>query len=131
LLQNSQYLAVTVSRLFHAESPACRLRENSTYDLGYFSGGLPYHAGSDDRKVATWTCQRIDPIELPIEAFGQHDAVLPALQTHVSREVLAADKMQCYYVTKPEPLLLSVCSHSHLNNWDSGFLVYPQTVGQQ
>lgn len=35
-------------------------------------------------------------------------------------------EMQCYDATKPESLLLSVCSHSRLNNLNSGFLVYPK-----
>ena len=35
------YLAVCKFRFFHAESPVHRLRENSTFGISYFSGGLP------------------------------------------------------------------------------------------
>ncbi|WP_220342928.1 hypothetical protein, partial [Marinomonas pollencensis] len=33
---------ISVTRFFHAEPPAFRLRENSTFGCCYFSGGLPH-----------------------------------------------------------------------------------------
>lgn len=37
-------MAVCKFRFFHAESPVHRLRENSTFGISYFSGGLPANA---------------------------------------------------------------------------------------
>ena len=43
LLENRDDLAVLMSSFFHAESSAFILRENSTFGLRYFPGGLPDH----------------------------------------------------------------------------------------
>ena len=41
LFEDAEDLAVGISGLFHAESPSFTLRENSTSEHRYFSGGLP------------------------------------------------------------------------------------------
>lgn len=41
LLEDCDDLVVTEFRCFIAKSPVFRLRENSTFDFCYFSGGLP------------------------------------------------------------------------------------------
>ena len=46
LLEHGDDLAVGKTRFLHGEPPRIRLRENSTSDCGYFSGGLPSSLGS-------------------------------------------------------------------------------------
>ena len=65
----------------------------------------------------------------PNAVFGLNDAVWPEPQIHVSIRVLAVDEMQCYDVTKPEPLLFFSLLQNYFNNLDSGFVFYTANCG--
>ena len=45
LFQYRHYLAISIFRFFHAACPAYSLRDNSTFDVSYFSGDYPQKAG--------------------------------------------------------------------------------------
>jgi hypothetical protein len=82
-------------------------------------------ADSGARIIATSPYQEIDPGACLNAISGLNGALWPATRIHVSKALLTVTERRCYVVTKPEPpCYYNVCSHSHCNNWDSGFLIY-------
>ncbi|MGE6127015.1 OST-HTH/LOTUS domain-containing protein, partial [Aeromonas rivipollensis] len=50
----------------HVEPPACKIRENSTYEHPGFSGGLPNHASFDQRNYGF---KKLSDLFLAIDLF--------------------------------------------------------------